>query len=294
MKRSHIFPWTLAACLLAASVSATAAAGPAQGLGNADVLCDNATARQIRSGTMPRHLLKAIALAETGRWDKARKANIAWPWTVTAEGQGNYFPDKAQALAFVEELQGRGVVNIDVGCMQVNLYYHGHAFAGPEQAIEPAANVAYAASFLADLYRRTGSWTQAAAHYHSTEPTRARAYKFKVLKYWNAERRQATASGGDHIDHARMADLDARHRAAAAGPEAEAEAVRRGQLAAWRRSQSGGPDLATLSAMRRAALESERRKSYLGIASGKARQDAFAEKRRLQLEKWRRDVAGRS
>jgi len=294
MKRFRWLLWTLLAWLLAGP--APALAETQQAIGNAYTLCDGATAGQDRSGTMPRHLLKAIALAETGRWDKARKANIAWPWTVTAEGRGNFFPDKAAALAFVNDLQGRGVANIDVGCMQVNLLYHGTAFAGPEQAIDPAANVAYAASFLGDLYARTGSWTEAAARYHSSDPARGRAYKFKVLKYWNAERRRASASGGDHIDYARMIALNASRRAAAAaaGTETAAVAVRRRQIAAWRNPGSGVPDLATLSAMRRAALESERRKSYLGTASKTSKEQNFAEKRRRQLQQWRRDVAGNS
>ncbi|MDZ7712446.1 MAG: hypothetical protein U5L06_04740 [Rhodovibrio sp.] len=68
-----------------------------------------------------------------------------------AEGRGRYLPSKAAAIAEVRDLQARGVSNIDVGCMQVNLHWHGDAFESLEQAFDPAYNVAYAAAFLLDL-----------------------------------------------------------------------------------------------------------------------------------------------
>ncbi|HCF18886.1 MAG TPA: hypothetical protein DEV96_12760, partial [Rhodospirillum rubrum] len=55
----------------------------------------------------------------------------------------------------------------DVGCMQVNLRYHGGAFDSLEEAIDPAANVAYAASFLRRLFDDTNDWAEAVTAYHS-------------------------------------------------------------------------------------------------------------------------------
>ena len=51
----------------------------------------------------------------------------------------------------VRKLQRRGVRNIDVGCMQVNLRYHPKAFKSLGQAFDPRANAAYAAGFLRKL-----------------------------------------------------------------------------------------------------------------------------------------------
>ncbi|HJO71542.1 MAG: hypothetical protein QF450_07035 [Rhodospirillales bacterium] len=62
----------------------------------------------------------------------------------------------------MRRLSARGVRNIDVGCMQVNLLYHKDAFATLEEAFEPASNAAYAARFLKDLYATSGSWSAAA------------------------------------------------------------------------------------------------------------------------------------
>ena len=35
---------------------------------------------------IPQHLLTAISLAESGKWDSTSKALFAWPWTVMAKG----------------------------------------------------------------------------------------------------------------------------------------------------------------------------------------------------------------
>jgi soluble lytic murein transglycosylase-like protein len=56
------------------------------------------------------------------------------------------------------------VRNIDVGCMQVNLGYHGKAFADLEAAFDPATNVAYAARFLSELFSKRRSWALAVGY----------------------------------------------------------------------------------------------------------------------------------
>jgi hypothetical protein len=51
-----------------------------------------------------------------------------WPWAIDADGVGQFFATKAQAVAAVAALQAQGVHSIDVGCMQVNLMHHPDAF----------------------------------------------------------------------------------------------------------------------------------------------------------------------
>ncbi len=167
-----------AAALFAAGPALAASAQP---FDNTRKICAEQTARLERLDGIPRHLLSAISMAESGRWDEARQATFAWPWTVTAEGEGRFFATKAEAVDHVRALRARDVRNIDVGCMQVNMYYHGGAFAGLEEAFDPPTNVAYAARYLKGLFDAARSWTQAAAHYHSTTPERNRPYKLKVV-----------------------------------------------------------------------------------------------------------------
>ena len=88
------------------------------------------------------------------------------------------------AIAAVQALQAAGIRSIDVGCMQVNLFYHPTAFASLDEAFDPLANARYAARFLAVLYRREGTWPAAAAAYHSQTPALGAAYAQRVMAAW--------------------------------------------------------------------------------------------------------------
>ena len=72
-----------------------------------------------------------------------------------------------EALRQFEEAQKRGARFIDVGCMQINHYFHGRHFRSVEAMFDPHENVDYAARFLRELRAREGSWTLAAARYHA-------------------------------------------------------------------------------------------------------------------------------
>jgi hypothetical protein len=152
-------------------------------------LCPQAIAVEERTQAIPKHLLSAIALAESGRKHPMLGKRMPWPWSVMAEGQGRYLPTKAAAINEVRQLQARGISNIDVGCMQVNLYHHADAFPNLEHAFDPASNVAYAGQFLRSLFADSGSWQEAAGRYHSATPEHKIPYREKVVQLWNQQQR---------------------------------------------------------------------------------------------------------
>ena len=129
-------------------------------------------------------LLSAIGLVESGRSDPHTGQRRPWPWTVTAEGVGTYYASKADAIAAVQALQARGVVSIDVGCMQVNLMYHPDAFGSLDEAFDPKPNAAYAARFLNSLYAKLRDWPDAAAAYHSFSPGPNAQYAKLIAAVW--------------------------------------------------------------------------------------------------------------
>ena len=182
-----IGPGVIAACVLLGSAGARAAAPPFPF--DPWRLCPQAIAVEERTQAIPKHLLSAIALAESGRKHPMLGKRMPWPWSVMAEGQGRYLPTKAAAIDEVRRLQARGISNIDVGCMQVNLYHHADAFASLEQAFDPASNVAYAAQFLRSLFADSGSWQEAAGRYHSATPEHKIPYREKVVQLWNQQQR---------------------------------------------------------------------------------------------------------
>ncbi|MEQ8949098.1 MAG: hypothetical protein RIE76_01235, partial [Parvibaculum sp.] len=86
--------------------------------------CEMAAIHHERENSLPRALLAAVAMAESGRYSsKTRKAR-AWPWTINAEGRPYYFKTKREAIEKTQNLLDGGMRSIDIGCMQVNLRYH--------------------------------------------------------------------------------------------------------------------------------------------------------------------------
>lgn len=165
---------------LAAAATARAALPP-----DAYALCEQAIRHAEAVGHMPPGMLAAIGQVESGRPDPHTGAMRPWPWTIDADGVGQFFATKAQAVAAVVALQAQGVRSIDVGCMQVNLMHHPDAFASLDQAFDPAANTRFAVRFLNALYHRTGTWPKAIATYHSETPQIAEEYQRRVMVTWH-------------------------------------------------------------------------------------------------------------
>jgi Transglycosylase SLT domain len=149
---------------------------------SAGTLCTAAIAAAEPTARLPPHLLSAIALVESGRQIGGTIA--PWPWTINVNGVGRMFDTKEQAVAAVQEAQQAGMPSVDVGCMQINLFYHPHAFASLDDAFDPASNVAYAVRFLGDLHQQTGDWGTAIADYHSATPELGTAYAQRVAALW--------------------------------------------------------------------------------------------------------------
>ena len=150
-------------------------------------LCRAAIQAAERAANLPAHLLTAIARVESGRRDPETGAFHPWPWTINAEGRGQFFPTKAAAIAAVQAEQARGVRSIDVGCMQINLRHHPNAFANLEEAFDPVANARYAARFLTELNATRNDWPRAASAYHSQTPEFAEPYRARVMAAWAEE-----------------------------------------------------------------------------------------------------------
>lgn len=148
-------------------------------------LCQIAVDKAEKNYQIKSNLLQTIASVESGRWNAQAGKRVAWPWTVHANGKGRYYKSKAEAIAAVKNLQQKGITNIDVGCMQINLKYHGEAFANLEEAFDPEKNVAYSAQFLRNLYKRNKqNWTKTAMHYHSRNLRKGTNYKNRLEKHY--------------------------------------------------------------------------------------------------------------
>lgn len=141
-------------------------------------LCDSAARKAAQDYDVPLDLMLAITRVETGR--NQGGVTSPWPWAVNYGGQGAFYPSAADAEVQVAQAMAEGRSNIDIGCFQINLHWHGAAFTSIAQMFEPDENADYAARFLQELKARHGSWEAAAGAYHSNRPEAAEGYLSKV------------------------------------------------------------------------------------------------------------------
>lgn len=152
----------------------------AKGMATRDpgTLCDEAAATVAQDSGVPPDILLAITRVETGR--TAGGTLRPWPWTINNRGSGAWFQTRAEAVGVAEAALLTGSDNLDIGCFQVNHRWHGKNFASLDQMFDPATNARYAAGFLSRLHQELGTWSAAAAAYHSRSAGPAAAYLTKV------------------------------------------------------------------------------------------------------------------
>lgn len=148
---------------------------------NPQTICMETTLQAEEKYQIQPYLLTSISTVETGKWSKLLQQKAAWPWTINVRGRGHYYKTKEAAIAAAKELRRRGITSFDVGCMQINMRFHGKSFTSLEEAFDPQQNVEYAAKYLSKLYQRRQDWMRAATDYHSKRPHKAKIYKRKLL-----------------------------------------------------------------------------------------------------------------
>lgn len=167
----------MAAFAAAAATAALPTAAHAQAGVYQTLDCPGLIARTEAQRNIPRGLLMAIAVTESalnGQPD---------PYAMNIAGRAYHATGFQDMSNVISANWQRGVKSIDVGCMQVNLKYHGSKFAKLTDLLDPTTNVNYGASYLITLATEAGSWKDAVMSYHNkTNPTRRSWYGCKV---WN-------------------------------------------------------------------------------------------------------------
>ena len=147
--------------------------------------CDRAATAAETRWHLPAGLLAGIGTVESGRAAPGSRLPVAWPWSINFGGRGMFLPSKDAAVATVRALQAAGWRAIDVGCFQVDLFYHPTAFANLDDAFDPATNAESAAKILMNARFRSANWDGAVALYHSADPLLGTGYLRRVLTAWS-------------------------------------------------------------------------------------------------------------
>lgn len=153
---------------------AAASAAPGSGIAR----CEREIVAASRKHGVPVGILYSVGLTETGRRGSLQ------PYALNIEGKTVFAGSLSEALETFHQARKAGRKLIDLGCMQINHYYHRREFTGPRAMLDPRQNVDYAARFLVDLKRRHKSWTMAVARYHAgpdNDPAQ-RKYVCRVIK----------------------------------------------------------------------------------------------------------------
>ena len=135
-------------------ISSPAAARPSNA-------CESHIIAAAKKYDIPVGVLYAVGLAETGHRGSLQ------PFALNIAGKAVFPTSLGDALSEFQRYYDQGERLIDIGCMQINFRYHGNRFSDVESMFNPAANVAYAAKYLAELKKSQGSWAMAVARYHA-------------------------------------------------------------------------------------------------------------------------------
>lgn len=133
--------------------------------------------------------LYGIALQETGmRW---RDGSFRpWPWTLNVNKSKNgvkagprRYANKQAAEQALTGLIRQGIRNVDVGIMQVNLYWHGDKAPNDLALLDPKTNITVAAGYLKNL-RMKNDIRKTVADYHApTNAVRGNSYANRVKRF---------------------------------------------------------------------------------------------------------------
>lgn len=156
----------------------TAATAPGATPARAQNVCERELARAARTYDIPLQILYAVGLTESGG-DGALQ-----PFMLYFEGRDHLPATLPDALKMFHAAHDRGIELIDIGCMQVNYYWHKAEFHTLEEMFDPRLNVEQAARFLKELKKRHGSWTMAVARYNAGPNNTAgqQRYVCRVMK----------------------------------------------------------------------------------------------------------------
>jgi hypothetical protein len=124
--------------------------------------------------------MRAVLRVETG--EGRGEARRGWPWSANADGRSLRFDTASEAMAFATGPAARAAGNVDLGCFQISVRWHGEAFSGPREMLDPMRNAHYAARLLSGHHERLGDWVLAAGAYHSMTEEVASGYRARFRR----------------------------------------------------------------------------------------------------------------
>jgi hypothetical protein len=119
------------------------------------------------------YILYAVALVESAKGTPSNHMT-PWPWAINKSGKSITPGSQQEARTILNKTLAEGSRNIDVGLMQINLYWHGHRVGKPEQLLIPVTNLQIGALVLAEAIQSAPhDLVLGIGRYHSWQNTEA-------------------------------------------------------------------------------------------------------------------------
>ena len=129
---------------------------------------------------IPKEKIYAVALKESGMTHKD-KLFRPWPWTINSPRGARRFASKQEAYAEIKDLIANGISNVDIGVMQINLYWHWNSIKDLD-VLDPTTNVLIAAQLLRDEMKKSnGNIPLSVARYHTRDSIAGADYQKSVF-----------------------------------------------------------------------------------------------------------------
>jgi len=126
-------------------------------------------------------LLYSIAITESATG--VGKGNIQpHPYVIRTDNGPQFFKNRAAAEKELAKVLYR-TTNVDIGMMQINLFYHPQS--NPLDLLDPHYNLTYAAQYLKKTLASTDDPILGVGRYHSWTENRANWYGRRVWKTYN-------------------------------------------------------------------------------------------------------------
>jgi len=126
-------------------------------------------------------LLYAITLEESGEYDASDGLLAPWPYQLHYQGQTLKYGSQEEAAAQIKRWEAAGIINYDIGPLQINRRFHGHRVDQLQDLLTVKRSLDLAAFLLAETFQLSGSDEELGiGRYRSWEEKEARAYARRI------------------------------------------------------------------------------------------------------------------
>lgn len=155
-------------------------------MARAQANCDAIVEQAAQKFDVPAGLMSAMSRVLLEQSDTRQMVQTT-PWAIKQGAHVLTFETAADMEAELENLILNGDEDLNLGCMQLNLIWHGDHFHSLQDMMHPTKSADYAAKVLSELYKEHGSWQKTIRAFHGPA-TDTQEYVNSVLRLYDTRK----------------------------------------------------------------------------------------------------------